>query len=427
MQVLRVENLSKKYQRALTLQAGQASSFRELISRSAMRLLSRGSERQTADSYPEFWAIRQLNFGLEEGTRLGIIGRNGAGKSTLLKVLSRITEPTHGRITVYGRTASLLEVGTGFHPDLTGRENIFLNGALLGMSRAEIRRKLDEIVAFAEIESFLDEPVKHYSSGMYVRLGFSVAAHVDPDILILDEVLAVGDLRFQRKCFGKMQELGRAARSVIFVSHDLGAVASLCDRCILLEAGQIAFDGAPSDAIQAYYDHNPAGRGAEPQGPIAGDDVAELLQFGAWSMQGEPLRETLISDSFRVAMHYRLRRDVAAPAVPNFHFFRQDGTCAFNAQAPGVQPLPPGEYLAEVTIPGNLLNEGPYAIGFALTSYFRGHHKVNFYERNALIITVRDPRDDETHRYGYGGEFLGVIRPRFPWTIRPFRDSVVAR
>ena len=200
----------------------------------------------------EFWALKDVSFEVKRGEVVGIIGRNGAGKSTLLKILSRITEPTSGRITIEGRVASLLEVGTGFHPDLTGRENIFLNGAILGMSRVEIKRKFDEIVAFAEIEKFLDTPVKRYSSGMYVRLAFAVAAHLEPEILIVDEVLAVGDAEFQKKCLGKMSEVAQSGRTILFVSHNMGAIRNLCDRCLLLTKGSLTTIGRTAEVIHQY-------------------------------------------------------------------------------------------------------------------------------------------------------------------------------
>jgi lipopolysaccharide transport system ATP-binding protein len=213
----------------------------------------RGRQVVQGDTLEEFWALRDVNFEVRQGEVLGIIGRNGAGKSTLLKLLSRITEPTTGRITLRGRVASLLEVGTGFHPELTGRENIYLNGAILGMSRAEIRKKFDAIVSFAEVERFLDTPVKRYSSGMYVRLAFAVAAHLEPEILIVDEVLAVGDAEFQKKCLGKMDEVSRRdGRTVLLVSHNMSSIASLASRVLLLVGGSVAFDGPPWDAISAH-------------------------------------------------------------------------------------------------------------------------------------------------------------------------------
>jgi lipopolysaccharide transport system ATP-binding protein len=214
----------------------------------------RSRHKQEKRQKEEFWALKNVSLAVKRGEVVGILGRNGAGKSTLLKILSRITEPTIGRIRLNGRVASLLEVGTGFHPELTGRENIFLNGAILGMSRAEIKMKFDEIVAFAEIEKFLDTPVKRYSSGMYVRLAFSVAAHLDPEILVVDEVLAVGDVAFQRKCLGKMAEAHTRSRTVLFVSHNLAAVENLCSRGIVLEEGQMVFDGPVNEAIQFYLE-----------------------------------------------------------------------------------------------------------------------------------------------------------------------------
>lgn len=213
---------------------------------------SSGSRVSEAPSVEDFWALRDVSFEVKRGEVVGIIGRNGAGKSTLLKILSRITEPTEGRVELDGRVASLLEVGTGFHPELTGRENIFLNGAILGMTRAEIRRKFDEIVAFAEVEKFLDTPVKRYSSGMYVRLAFSVAAHLEPEILVVDEVLAVGDAEFQKKCLGKMHEVSKGGRTVLFVSHNMSAVRKLCTRGLLLRGGSVVLDGYIADIIQHY-------------------------------------------------------------------------------------------------------------------------------------------------------------------------------
>ena len=212
----------------------------------------RNPHYHTHDNIEEFWALKEVDFEIKQGDRVGIIGRNGAGKSTLLKILSRITEPTAGRVKIAGRVASLLEVGTGFHPELTGRENIFLNGAILGMSRADIKKKFDEIVDFAEVEKFLDTPVKRYSSGMYVRLAFSVAAHLEPEILVVDEVLAVGDAQFQKKCLGKMEDIGREGRTVLFVSHNIAAIQKLCERAILLEKGEIRKKGGVDEVVSEY-------------------------------------------------------------------------------------------------------------------------------------------------------------------------------
>lgn len=253
--VIKVENLSKKYVIAHQEQGVYSyKTLRGAITNTASSLAGalklRG--KKEAPTQEEFWALKNVSFEIQEGDRIGIIGRNGAGKSTLLKVLSRITEPTTGSIRIKGRVASLLEVGTGFHPELTGRENIFLNGAILGMSKVEIQRKFDEIVAFAEIEKFLDTPVKRYSSGMYVRLAFAVAAHLEPEILIVDEVLAVGDATFQKKCLGKMGEVAEGGRTIIFVSHNMQAVRRLCSRAIYLERGVSKEINNVEEAIQRY-------------------------------------------------------------------------------------------------------------------------------------------------------------------------------
>ncbi|MFB2896044.1 ABC transporter ATP-binding protein [Aerosakkonemataceae cyanobacterium BLCC-F50] len=251
--VIRVENLSKKY---IIGNHRSSHNFRDVLAENVKSLgrkfkkpLGKESEKPRRE---EFWALKDINFEIKQGDRVGIIGRNGAGKSTLLKILSRITEPTKGIIAIKGRVASLLEVGTGFHPELTGRENIYLNGAILGMSKVEIKNKFDEIVAFAEVEKFLDTAVKHYSSGMYVRLAFAVAAHLDPEILIVDEVLAVGDVHFQKKCLGKMEDVGKSGRTVLFVSHNMPVVRRLCQKGIWLEGGKMGGLGTAQECVDAY-------------------------------------------------------------------------------------------------------------------------------------------------------------------------------
>lgn len=255
--VIRVENLSKKYiighqkeQRYTTLRDALAESARSIGHRVLQPFRAANGFIPRTE---EFWALKDITFEVKQGERLGIIGRNGAGKSTLLKVLSRITEPTTGRVTLKGRVASLLEVGTGFHPELTGRENIYLNGAILGMARQEIQRKFDEIVDFSGVEKFIDTPVKRYSSGMYVRLAFAVAAHLEPEILLVDEVLAVGDAQFQKKCLGKMEEVAEEGRTILFVSHNMAAVEALCSQACLLVNGNLALRGSTNTVIDAYF------------------------------------------------------------------------------------------------------------------------------------------------------------------------------
>jgi lipopolysaccharide transport system ATP-binding protein len=255
--VIDVKNVSKKYLICHTQQSAY-STLVETLSRKAKVLISRmahpfDKKRQyTPDTFEDFWALKNIDMTVNEGDRVAIIGKNGSGKSTLLKLLSRITEPTEGQIRIRGRISSLLEVGTGFHPELSGRENIFLNGAILGMRRDEIRKNFDEIVAFAEVEKFLDTPVKRYSSGMYTRLGFAIAAHLDPDLLIIDEVLSVGDAPFQKKCIAKLSELGASGRTVLFVSHDVGAISSLCNKGFYLENGKLKVSGSIETCVNEY-------------------------------------------------------------------------------------------------------------------------------------------------------------------------------
>ena len=275
-----VENLGKKY--ILSHQVREPyTALRDVIAHKFTRLVNRRGAKEADPTREQFWALKDVSFEIEQGDRVGIIGRNGAGKSTLLKILSRITDPTTGRIAITGRVASLLEVGTGFHPELTGRENIFLNGAILGMKRAEIREKFDAIVAFAEVEKFLDTPVKRYSSGMYVRLAFSVAAYLEPEILIVDEVLAVGDAQFQQKCMGRMKEVGRDGRTVVFVSHNMAAIQSLCTKGILLKQGMIAGAGVVEDQVQTYLSslQEPAQADGEPLAKTRGGIQVRQLRF----------------------------------------------------------------------------------------------------------------------------------------------------
>jgi homopolymeric O-antigen transport system ATP-binding protein len=413
--IIRVEQLSKKYLIGHQPQE-RYTALRDVLAdgakRAAGRLLHPG--RPAPDrQHEEFWALRDVSFDIQQGDRVGIIGRNGAGKSTLLKVLSRITEPTEGRVTISGRAASLLEVGTGFHPELTGRENIFLNGAILGMSRAEIKKKFDEIVAFAEVERFLDTPVKRYSSGMYVRLAFAVAAHLEPEILIVDEVLAVGDAQFQKKCLGKMEDAGRQGRTVLFVSHNMAMISNLCQKGLVMQAGRLAFQGPISEAVLKYYDasegENAARKGYE-------SETAALL--GAEVTGASRGAELTLHDELAIRMRYRIKRTVAGRCVPNFHFFAADGSCIFVSNAPDVGRMPPGEYLAECVIPPNLLNEGTYFVGVALTTYSdEGSFEIEYFDRNALSFNVVDPMDDRSNRYGYAGPMPGVVRPRLSWNI----------
>jgi len=354
-------------------------------------------------------------------TRLGIIGRNGAGKSTLLKLLSRITEPSEGRITLRGRVSSLLEVGTGFHPELTGKENIYLNGAVLGMSRAEINSKFDEIVAFSEVEKFLDTPVKRYSSGMQVRLAFSVAAHLEPEILLVDEVLAVGDAAFQKKCLGKMEDVASEGRTIIFVSHNMGAINTLCSRCILLNNGKIGNEGNTSEVVLSYYSstsNTPSYVDYGKNQTKVGDDLAVLIKGQVENISGELASEVSVHESLRISMVYQVYSQTDALIVPNFHVKTSDGSYAFCLNCPDIKPLSPGIYEVTMEIPGGLLNEGTYFVGLALTTYSKVSHHVNCWDENALSFVVTDPYDLNSNRYGYTGIIPGPVRPALNWSFK---------
>jgi homopolymeric O-antigen transport system ATP-binding protein len=365
-----------------------------------------------------FWALRDVSFQVREGEVLGLIGRNGAGKSTLLKILSRITQPTEGSAEIRGRVGSLLEVGTGFHPELTGRENVFLNGAILGMGRREIQRKFDEIVAFSEIERFLDTPLKHYSSGMQVRLAFAVAAHLDPEILLVDEVLAVGDIQFQRKCLGKMQDVSASGRTIIFVSHNVAAVTRLCPRCMLLHRGQILQDGPTYDVMNAYLRSQLATTASREWNlsDAPGDDVVRLRAIRVRSADGE------------IAETFDIRCPVAIDVVfdvlqggqvlaPNVHIFNQEGVAMFVSidqdEAWHRRPRPAGRYTSTAWIPGNFLAEGSFIVDAAVTTFIP--FNVHFHESGAVAFQVVDSTDGDSVRGDYAGTLPGVVRPLLKW------------
>lgn len=313
--VIKVEGLGKKYLlRHQQEGRSQYKSLRDVITRTANNLLNPTSLfRNTNKSKEEFWALRDLFFEIKQGDRVGVIGRNGAGKSTLLKTLSRITTPSTGKISITGRIASLLEVGTGFHPELTGRENIFLNGAILGMTKQEIKNKFDEIVDFAEVEKFLDTPVKRYSSGMYVRLAFSVAAHLEPEILIVDEVLAVGDLAFQKKCLGKMGEVGENGRTIIFVSHNMGSIQQLCDSVIYLQKGEILNHGKTDLVINEYIKSSKLGNSDSYR--RSGNGNIQFEEFHTGDKEGNSKRTFEIGESVFVYFNIQFKKDIVDPVI----------------------------------------------------------------------------------------------------------------
>jgi len=354
MGAIRIERLGKRY-----LLGGRE---RYLALRD---VFARAVRRWRADPARVLWALRDVSLEIEAGDAVGIIGRNGAGKSTLLKILSRVTRPTEGQAELAGRVGSLLEVGTGFHPELTGRENIFLNGAILGMKRAEIVRRFDEIVAFAEVERFLDTAVKHYSSGMYVRLAFAVAAHLEPEILLVDEVLAVGDAAFQKKCLGKMGEVARQGRTVIFVSHGMDAVRRLCRRVVWLDGGRVKQVGEAREVVGAYLlEGVKEGSTATFDPPRPLGDPLVLHEVTLTDAGGNPCRRFERTQPIRVSIAWESKVPLTKPRI-GFVLTTADGTevlTGFDASSWKLERLPPGRRISTTTIPGGLLNEGEYVL-----------------------------------------------------------------
>jgi lipopolysaccharide transport system ATP-binding protein len=414
--VIKVENLGKEY--ILNHQNTERyTALRDVIAgkvKSAFR-----QKKDTGISTEKFWALKDVSFEITAGDRIGIIGRNGAGKSTLLKILSRITEPSSGRVTINGRVASLLEVGTGFHPELSGRENVFLNGAILGMNRNEIAAKFDEIVAFAEVEKFLDTPVKRYSSGMYVRLAFAVAAHLEPDILIVDEVLAVGDSAFQKKCLGKIEEVSGHGRTVLFVSHNMETVTRLCNKALLLKAGQLQATGDTKDVINTYLrsDFGTSDRRSwvnEKNKP--GDDVTTLLDIFVHD-KDYTVKETYdITQPIGITMEY----EVLTPGevfTHSFNFFNEQGHNIFNSHDTvselRMHPRQKGIYRSTMWIPGNLLSEGIVIVGAAAIQL--DPFKIHFHELDAVSFNVVDYMRGDSARGNYVLGFAGMVRPLLQW------------
>jgi lipopolysaccharide transport system ATP-binding protein len=363
---IRVEGLGKRYRLG---ERQRYRTLRESLTAAGRRLLRPRQQRDDRGRAEYLWAVRDVSFDVARGDVIGVIGRNGAGKSTLLKILSRITEPTEGRVEMDGRIASLLEVGTGFHPELTGRENIYLNGAILGMTRAEIRRRLEEIVAFSEVERFLDTPVKRYSSGMYVRLAFAVAAHVEPEILVIDEVLAVGDAAFQRKCLGKMSSVAGEGRTVLFVSHDLLAVEKLCGRCVLLDSGTVRRAGSTAEVIRDYVgtlSEEVIERTLEAEPSLD----AQVCFVALCDSSGAPARKLTTADTpvLRIECLVRRRRPdlKLAFALSDSRERPVFASCPPDA---GVEyPTEPGRYSYLVRFPGAVLMPHRYSVTVSLYS-----------------------------------------------------------
>lgn len=391
-------------------------------------MFGRALQRQAADlgsaEEEDIWVLQDINLDICRGEVVGIIGRNGAGKSTLLKILSRITEPTRGKVTISGRVASLLEVGTGFHPELTGRENIFLNGSILGMSNNEICGKFDEIVAFSGVEKFLDTPVKRYSSGMYVRLAFAVASHLEPDILIVDEVLAVGDMDFQKKCLGRMDEVSKQGRTVLFVSHNLPMVSSLCSKCVLLDSGKLVIKGETADVLPLYH----GASFTQPKKAIAhgaGQGRKKVELVSAWVANRDHAvvdRLSLFEDVY-LHVKYLVTEDLTEAVVPFFHVLDEKGEYVFLTfphNWPEDTGREAGAYEAVCHIPAHFLNDGSYSVSVQVNTVTNGH-TLEFFEHHALRFVVLDNVHENPHRghVKYSYQLPGVVRPLLDWQLVP--------
>lgn len=423
--VIRAEAISKRY--VLGRRDDTNGQLRNVLGDS-LRALGRRARHPLAGSdqaKSEFWALRDVSFDVQRGDRVGIIGRNGAGKSTLLKILSRITEPTTGRMRIRGRIASLLEVGTGFHPELTGRENIFLNGAILGMTRVEIRRKFDEIVAFAEVERFLETPVKRFSSGMHVRLAFAVAAHLEPEILVVDEVLAVGDAQFQKKCLGKMREVGAEGRTVLFVSHQMNAIEQLCSRTILLRGGQITHDsrdvrGLIREYMAGALDEGDQAAWINPTGHAHESEWFLPLRFALTDETGTPLQMPVSNgDEMWVEIDAEIR--VVDPALTvGYALYSEDGTLLYwSLQTDGPEHewpvLRPGVQTLRSRIPKHLLNEGNFRLELYAGLYSRHIFLKPGAHSPAIYLTIRGGLSDSPY---WMAKRPGELAPIMRWETR---------
>ncbi len=420
--VIRAHDLGKQYRIGQNLSGYQTfrDALTDFFGSSARKLKNLASGSLEKTSQETIWALRHVNFEVERGTVLGVIGRNGAGKSTLLKLLARVAEPTEGWAEIHGRVGSLLEVGTGFHPELTGRENIYLNGAILGMKRSEIALKFDEIVAFSEVEKFIDTPVKRYSSGMYLRLAFSVAAHLEPEILVVDEVLAVGDAEFQQKCIGKMDQVATEGRTVLFVSHNMSAILRLTEEAILLDHGQIVQRGPSQDVVDYYLTS-----GMAREGERTWEDDPRLEQTGPFrplalrvrDARGVQTGQVQSVEPVDIEFEYELEEDITGLRV-GVYLSSSQGEALFTSfdtdrseDFERYTDRPAGRYLSRCRIPANTFNEGRFIVGvnassFRIRSYFTDEH--------ALTLHVDSTGAPGSH---WPERRSGPLRPALDWSI----------
>ena len=418
--IIKVERLSKAY--TITHQNCRNDGFRHLLEdaicnsilriRNLYKRTTLGRARAAMDGSETFWALQDISFEIMPGEVVGFIGRNGAGKSTLLKILSRISPPTSGKVSMQGRVASLLEVGTGFHPELTGRENIFLNGAVLGMSRREIKRKFDEIVDFAEVERFLDTPVKRYSSGMYVRLAFAVAAHLDPEILIVDEVLAVGDSAFQKKCLGKISQAAKGGRTVLFVSHNMGVVNALCDRVIMLVGGEIVSDGEADSVIPIYMKIGSSAMGKN--NVVSDDALITFLGLNLIDDSGNHRSNFHTQESVYVTIDFEIHFEVSYFVNPVLDVQDEYGnsvftTSNFNERHWFTNRTRPGCYRSICEIPADVLNDRSYSVGIL---FCRNATSLILHVESVAMLDIIDSGQ---YRDVFSGPRRGLVRPPCRW------------
>ncbi len=421
---IRVDHISKRYRigtskmRYVTLRDSLVNAATAPV-RWAGRLTGR-KQRREGDQLDHIWALRDISFEVCEGQVLGIIGRNGAGKSTLLKILARVTDPTEGRGEIHGRVGSLLEVGTGFHPELTGRENIYLNGAILGMKRAEIERKFDDIVAFSEVEQFIDTPVKRYSSGMYLRLAFAVAAHLEPEILVVDEVLAVGDAEFQRKCLGKMSDVAQTGRTVLFVSHNMSAILRLTQETLVIDKGRLLMRAPTPQAVDFYLSRGDSKQGERLwEGDEVPPEAYPFQPFGLRVMnaQGRVVDTVRSTEPVTVEIEYALASDISGLRV-GIYLFSTRGEMIFTSfdtddlqHFDQLRSRKAGHYTSRCVIPPDFLNEGRFVLGMNASSFLVKRY---FQDEQALTFTVDASGAPGTQ---WTETRLGAVRPRLDWKV----------